>query len=65
VQDAGCTRAIETLAPRQTASQKTAISPAQQTICKQQKPKEKKERKDMDPMPSATAKKCKERNDSR
>jgi hypothetical protein len=46
------------------ASQKTAISRAQQTICKQQEPKEKKERKDMDPMPSATAKKCKVTNDS-
>ncbi len=59
-----CHRNPSSRAPRQTANQKTALSPAQQTICKQQEPKEKKERKDMDPMPSATAKKCKERNDS-
>jgi hypothetical protein len=52
-----CHRNPSCRAPRQTASQNTAISPAQQTICKQQEPKEKKERKDMDPMPSATAKK--------
>ncbi len=61
-----CHRNPSSRAPRQTASQKTAISPAQQTIRKQQDPKEKKERKKERIWIQCQAqqrKKCKERND--